>query len=157
MQLSARARYAVTAMADLAGCASGDAPPPVTPPRVTSARVTPLVTLGQIAARQQISQCYLEQLFGALRRAGLVVSARGPGGGYRLARPAGRIAIADIIAAIDEPICVRDPGPAGCPAMAALWSALAAHINVFFAGITLADVLAGAFEAPAPQRHQAAE
>ncbi len=151
MQLSARARYAVTAMADLAGCGSGDA--------TSAPLVAPLVTLGQIAARQQISQCYLEQLFGALRRAGLVVSARGPGGGYRLARPAGQIAIADIIAAIDEPICVRDPGPAGCPAMAALWTALAAHINRFFAGITLADVLAGALPAAVqpPPRHLAAE
>ena len=60
------------------------------------------VTLAEIAARQEISQSYLEQLFGRLRRAGLVRSARGPGGGYRLARPAAELRIADIVVAVDE-------------------------------------------------------
>ena len=62
------------------------------------------VCLAEIAARQKLSQSYLEQLFAKLRRAGLVASARGPGGGYRLARGPEAIAIADIIAAVDEPI-----------------------------------------------------
>ena len=91
MQLSTRGRYAVMAMVDLAtrqtlGCECGP------------------VCLAEIAARQKLSQAYLEQLFGKLRRAGLVGSARGPGGGYRLARSSEAIAIADIIAAVDEPI-----------------------------------------------------
>ena len=101
MQLSTRGRYAVMAMVDLAtrqtlGCECGP------------------VCLAEIAARQKLSQAYLEQLFGKLRRAGLVGSARGPGGGYRLARSSDAIAIADIIAAVDEPIhatrCGRSPG-----------------------------------------------
>ena len=79
MQLSTRGRYAVMAMVDLAtrqalGCECGP------------------ICLAEIAARQQLSLSYLEQLFGKLRRAGLVASARGPGGGYRLARTSDRIA-----------------------------------------------------------------
>ena len=103
MQLSTRGRYAVMAMADLA-----------TRNRDQSAAMT--VSLADIAERQQLSQSYLEQLFGKLRRAGLVGSARGPGGGYRLARPAGEIAIADIVAAVDEPTKATrcDAGRGGC-------------------------------------------
>ena len=74
MKLGTRGRYAVMAMAELAlrTGGGGESRP---------------ITLAEIAARQDISQSYLEQLFGRLRRAGLVRSARGPGGGYRLARP----------------------------------------------------------------------
>jgi len=61
-----------------------------------------LVTLGEIAGRQDISLPYLEQLFVKLRRAELVASVRGPGGGYRLARPASEIRVAEILAAVDE-------------------------------------------------------
>jgi Rrf2 family iron-sulfur cluster assembly transcriptional regulator len=90
MQLSTRSRYAVMAMVDLAtrqtlGCECGP------------------ICLAEISARQRLSQAYLEQLFGKLRRAGLVASARGPGGGYRLARTSDVIAIADIVSAVDEP------------------------------------------------------
>src|SRR3954467_14475460 len=74
------------------------------------------VCLAEIAARQKLSQAYLEQLFGKLRRAGLVGSARGPGGGYRLARSSAAIAIADIISAVDEPIHATrcETGSPGC-------------------------------------------
>ncbi len=103
MQLSTRGRYAVMAMVDLAtrqtlGCECGP------------------ICLAEIAARQRLSQAYLEQLFGKLRRAGLVGSARGPGGGYRLARSSAAIAIADIVAAVDEPIHATrcEIGSAGC-------------------------------------------
>ena len=136
MNLSARARYAVMAMADLAYRGPGGP-----------------VTLAQIAASQQLSQCYLEQLFGGLRRAGLVISTRGPGGGYRLARPANSVAIADIIGAIDEPICAgeaietdglrREASKHVACAIHDLWNELASQINLFFAGITLADVVEG--------------
>ena len=61
------------------------------------------VSLADVAARQNISLSYLEQLFGRLRRHGLVESVRGPGGGYRLARPADTISVADVIEAVDEP------------------------------------------------------
>jgi Rrf2 family transcriptional regulator, iron-sulfur cluster assembly transcription factor len=103
MQLSTKSRYAVMAMVDLAA-------------RETARRPNDLICLADIAQRQQLSQSYLEQLFGKLRRADLVCSARGPGGGYRLARPPSEIAIADIVAAVDEQIaatrCVIGSG--GC-------------------------------------------
>jgi Rrf2 family iron-sulfur cluster assembly transcriptional regulator len=62
------------------------------------------VTLAGIGVRQSISLSYLEQLFGKLRRHTLVESVRGPGGGYRLGRPAEKISVADIIVAVDEPL-----------------------------------------------------
>jgi Rrf2 family transcriptional regulator, iron-sulfur cluster assembly transcription factor len=143
MQLSTRGRYAVMAMVDLAtrqtlGCECGP------------------ICLAEIAARQRLSQAYLEQLFGKLRRAGLVASARGPGGGYRLAQTSDAIAIADIVAAVDEPIratrckegsggClegVGDQGPGRCQTHD-LWAELGRQILYFLEGITLADVAAG--------------
>jgi Rrf2 family transcriptional regulator, iron-sulfur cluster assembly transcription factor len=87
MRLTTKGRFAVTAMMDLA-MRTGDSP----------------VTLADISERQQISLSYLEQLFGKLRRYGLVSSVRGPGGGYRLARTMPQITVADIILAVDEPI-----------------------------------------------------
>src|SRR6266702_3335405 len=107
MRLSTKGRYAVMAMADLAGNASnaqlaGDPRP---------------VALADIAARQDISLSYLEQLFAKLRRGGLVTSVRGPGGGYRLSRPSSELRIADIIVAVDEPIAAtrcKTGGTKGC-------------------------------------------
>jgi Rrf2 family iron-sulfur cluster assembly transcriptional regulator len=114
------------------------------------------VCLAEIAARQKLSQPYLEQLFGKLRRAGLVGSARGPGGGYRLARPPETIAIGEIIEAVDEPIHATrcQVGSAGCIAGVAdehpircqthdLWDELGRQIYFFLQAITLADVVAG--------------
>ena len=85
MHLSTKGRYAVMAMVDLArrGEAAGS------------------VCLAEIAARQEISLAYLEQIFARLRRQGLVTSARGPGGGYRLARPAADTTISAIVSAVD--------------------------------------------------------
>ena len=77
------------------------------------------VSLAEIAERQEISLSYLEQLFAKLRRGGLVKSVRGPGGGYRLARPSGEVRIADIILAVDEPITAtrcRRAAPRAAPA-----------------------------------------
>ena len=87
MKLSTKGRYAVMAMVDLARHSGGKP-----------------VALGEIAARQEISLSYLEQLFGRLRRGGLVKSVRGPGGGYLLARAVDDTRISDIILAVDEPI-----------------------------------------------------
>jgi len=128
------------------------------------------VTLNDIAAAQQLSVAYLEQLFGRLRRAGLVASARGPGGGYRLARPAAEIPIAEVVEAADEPIVAtrcEDGGP-GCLAGVRclthdLWAELGDQIRLFLGGMTLADVVegqvAGRARPPAPrgERRQAAE
>jgi Rrf2 family iron-sulfur cluster assembly transcriptional regulator len=87
MRLTTKGRFAVTAMIDL-GLRQGSGP----------------VTLAAISQRQQISLSYLEQLFGKLRRNGLVESTRGPGGGYSLARDPQGITIAEIITSVDEPI-----------------------------------------------------
>jgi len=87
MRLTTKGRFAVTAMIDVA-MYSTNGP----------------VTLAAVSERQKISLSYLEQLFGKLRRCGLVASVRGPGGGYRLAGPAEKITVADIIVAVDEPI-----------------------------------------------------
>ena len=95
MRLSTKGRYAVMAMADLAGNAGEGRP----------------VALADIAERQDISLSYLEQLFAKLRRGGLVTSVRGPGGGYRLSRPSGELRIADIIVAVDEPIAATRCSP----------------------------------------------
>lgn len=87
MRLTTKGRFAVTAMLDLA-LHHGKGPVP----------------LAEISERQKISLSYLEQLFGKLRRHELVESMRGPGGGYSLARELDRVSVADIIAAVDEPI-----------------------------------------------------
>jgi Rrf2 family transcriptional regulator, iron-sulfur cluster assembly transcription factor len=137
VKLSTRGRYAVMAMADLARH-TGNA-----------ARSEP-VRLCEIADRQEISLSYLEQLFGKLRRGGLVLAARGPGGGYRLAQPAAETRIADIIVAVDEPIKAtrcRSDSTKGCLGRTGrclthdLWEELGRQIEVFLESVTLADVL----------------
>ena len=87
MRLTTKGRFAVTAMVELA-LRRGTAP----------------MTLAEISLRQKISLSYLEQLFAKLRRRGIVASVRGPGGGYRLAKEMGQIAVADIVIAVDEPL-----------------------------------------------------
>jgi Rrf2 family iron-sulfur cluster assembly transcriptional regulator len=144
MQLSTKGRYAVMALVDLA-----------TQQNLTAASGP--ICLADVAQRQQLSLSYLEQLFAKLRRAGLVRSARGPGGGYSLARAAGEIAIGDIVAAVDEPIratrcevgsggCMVAADPAGCGMKCQthdLWFELGRQIALFLAGLTLADVVEG--------------
>ena len=93
------------------------------------------ICLAEIAARQKLSQAYLEQLFGKLRRAGLVDSARGPGGGYRLAYASDTMTIADIVAAVDEPMLAtrtKDDSETGlrCPSHD-LWDELGRQIRMF--------------------------
>jgi Rrf2 family iron-sulfur cluster assembly transcriptional regulator len=91
MRLTTKGRYAVTAMLDLAINYDQES-----------------VTLRNIAENQKISLSYLEQLFAKLRKHELVKGMRGPGGGYRLARSADEISIAEIIIAVDEPIEFTD-------------------------------------------------
>jgi len=130
MRLTTKGRYAVTAMLDLA-IHFDDGP----------------ITLADISRRQGISLSYLEQLFSRLRKQGLVVSARGPGGGYRLSREAAEIAVADVITAIDEKVdATRCGGLANCqddqPCLThELWSDLSQRIYDFLSGITLADLV----------------
>ena len=136
MKLSTKGRYAVMALAELARSADeagGDAP----------------VSLAHIAAGQKISLEYLEQLFAKLRRARLVESVRGPGGGYRLSRDPDLIRVSDIILAVDEPLKVtRCQGDAidGCVAgekciTHELWAALGRQIYGFLSSVTLGDVV----------------
>ncbi len=132
MKLSTKGRYAVMAMVDI-GQQSGGRP----------------VSLAEIAARQDISQEYLEQLFLKLRKSGLVESIRGPGGGYRLSREADDIYIYDIIAAVDEPMkMTRCEGDAveGCVkgercSTHDLWSSIGRQVNTFLANVSLDDVV----------------
>jgi Rrf2 family iron-sulfur cluster assembly transcriptional regulator len=140
MRLSTRGRYAVMAMVEMAAREGPDQP---------SAPARP-VTLAEIAAAQQLSLAYLEQLFARLRRAGLVASARGPGGGYRLARPPAAIPIAEVVEAADEPISATrcEQGGPGCLAgdrclTHDLWAELGDQIRLFLGGMSLADVVAG--------------
>ena len=139
MRLSTKRRYAVMAMTDLAGRQDADG----------SARA---VSLADIAARQQISLSYLEQLFARLRRKGLVKSVRGPGGGYRLAMAAVDTRIADIVLAVDEPLrATRCGKPAGRGCMAGgercsthdLWEEMGRQLHSYLASVSLADVLNG--------------
>jgi Rrf2 family iron-sulfur cluster assembly transcriptional regulator len=124
---------------------------PAHPPGVTPAGGDHRpVSLAEIAQAQLLSLAYLEQLFGNLRRAGLVASARGPGGGYRLARLAAGITVSDIIDAVDEPLHATrcDADAPGCLAgnrclTHDLWSELGEQIRLFLANVTLADICAG--------------
>ena len=140
MRLSTRGRYAVMALAEMARREAAQREPLEAKP----------ASIADIAAAQHLSAAYLEQLFGRLRRAGLVESARGPGGGYRLLPAPERITIAAIIDAVEEPISATrcEEGNPGCLAGQRcdthdLWAELGGQIRLFLAGVTLADVLAG--------------
>jgi len=105
------------------------------------------VTLAAVSSRQRISLSYLEQLFGKLRRSGLVESVRGPGGGYNLAKPQESLSVADIILAVDEPIdATQCGGKENCLddrrcMTHDLWAALNDHIFTFLSGVTLAQLV----------------
>ena len=130
MKLSTKGRYAMVALSDIALQPEGT-----------------LVSLGDIATRQSVSLPYLEQLFVKLRRANLVASVRGPGGGYRLARPASEIRVVDVLEAVDEKVDAMHKGAgasggtSGSRAQSLnnrLWEGLSAHVYVFLHQTTLA-------------------
>ena len=133
MKLSTKGRSAMVALADIALQPKGG-----------------LVTLGEISGRQDISLPYLEQLFVKLRRAHLVTSVRGPGGGYQLARVPSEIRVVEILAAVDETVDAMHKG-AGASGGASgsqaqsltnrLWEGLSAHVYVFLHQIRLSDVI----------------
>lgn len=130
MRPGSKGRYAVAAVLDLA--------------RQAADRPVPLV---EIARRQDISLSYLEQLFAHLRRAGLVRAMRGPGGGYLLNREPQRIAIADILDAVEAERPIRGSDRASVSSDRAydedLWQALDLHVRGFLQGVTLQDVAEG--------------
>ena len=143
MILGTKARYAVMALVDLArqGC---ERP----------------VVLSDIAARQEISLAYLEQIFPKLKKAGLVKAVRGPGGGYLLNHSACQTPILVIVEAVDESLKMTRCGnlehagachaPRGCHSSGAacsthaLWEGLGKQIAAYLSAISLADVVGGA-------------
>jgi Rrf2 family iron-sulfur cluster assembly transcriptional regulator len=133
MRLTTKGRYAVTAMLDLA-LHSAEGP----------------VSLVDIATRQAISQSYLEQLFARLKRAGLVLSLRGPGGGYALARAPTEVSVSDIVCSVGEGIdATRCGGSGDCQEGLVcltheLWTDLSERIDQYLSAITLADLIARA-------------
>lgn len=141
MKLSTKGRYAMVALVDLA----------LAPPGV-------LVSLNEISARQNVSLAYLEQLFVKLRRAGLVESVRGPGGGYRLARPPETIRVSQVLEAVEETVSAlykgagASGGVSGSRAQSLsnrLWEGLSAHVYVFLHQTRLSDVAGNALK-PCP-------
>jgi Rrf2 family iron-sulfur cluster assembly transcriptional regulator len=131
LKLTSKGRYAVTAILDLA----------------FHAQAGP-VALSHISRRQDISLSYLEQLFTRLRKQQLVSSTRGPGGGYSLSRPASEIAVAEVIAAVDEAVdTTRCSGAVNCHdgqqcLTHELWDDLSQQIYEFLDDISLQDLMA---------------
>ncbi|PHR61962.1 MAG: hypothetical protein COA43_01970 [Robiginitomaculum sp.] len=140
MKLTAKARYAVMAVTDIA----------------VNGTNTAAVSLSDISVRQDISLSFLEQLFGKLRRAGIVDSVRGAQGGYILARPTHEIRIGAVIYAVDGSVqtkrCAEHEGM-GCVDKGAkclahdLWQAMEDHIKAFFDAISIQDVIDQRFPA----------
>jgi Rrf2 family iron-sulfur cluster assembly transcriptional regulator len=133
VKLSTKGRYAMVALADLA-----------------TAGEDQLTSLAAISRRQDISLPYLEQLFVKLRRAGLVESARGPGGGYRLARAAETIRVSEVMEAVDETVSALHTGAGATGALSGsraqsltnrLWESLSAHVYVYLHQTRLSDVI----------------
>lgn len=131
MKLTSKGRYAVTAMLD-----------------VTIHAANGPVSLADISERQAISLSYLEQLFSKLRKHGLVISVRGPGGGYRLGRCSAQIAIADVISAVNESVdATKCQGKGNCQGgeqclTHSLWHNLSQRIEEFLQNISLAELVA---------------
>lgn len=131
MRLSTKARIAVSAMMYLA-THDDDGPS----------------NANELCADQDISISYLEQLFAHLRRGGLVVGVRGPGGGYRLGRPAEQITIADIVTAVDDHAYVKRTDNVvnlyhgEHSKIQRMWRDLSTRLYEFLSGITLAECVA---------------
>ncbi|PZX18461.1 BadM/Rrf2 family transcriptional regulator [Palleronia aestuarii] len=141
MKLSTKGRYAMVALCDLA---------------LHDGRG--LVSLSELSKRQNISLPYLEQLFVKLRRAQLVTSVRGPGGGYRLARPSAEIRICEILGAVDETVSALHQGAGASGGLSGtkaqsltnrLWESMSAHVYVFLHQTRLSDVVGNEL-APCP-------
>ncbi|MDR9427954.1 MAG: Rrf2 family transcriptional regulator [Salibaculum sp.] len=141
MKLSTKGRYAMVALVDIALQPQGA-----------------LTSLGELSKRQNISLPYLEQLFVKLRRADLVESVRGPGGGYSLARPASEIRVVEVLAAVDETVDAMHTGAGASGGLSGsraqsltnrLWEGMSAHVYVFLHQTRLSDVVGNSL-APCP-------
>ncbi|WP_372841310.1 Rrf2 family transcriptional regulator [Phaeovulum sp.] len=138
MKLSTKGRYAMVALVDLATSSEDQ-----------------MTSLAAISRRQDLSLPYLEQLFVRLRRAGLVRSVRGPGGGYRLARAPSEIRISEVFEAVDESVSAMEKGAGATGGVSGsraqslsnrLWESLSAQVYVFLHATTLADVVGNAMK-----------
>ncbi len=147
MKLTAKARYAVMAITDIAVmCKKGS-------------KEGSAVSLSDISVRQDISLAFLEQLFGKLRKAGLVDSERGALGGYKLAAPANHIHIGAVMRAVEEEIQTKRCGNngLGCTTKGAkclshdLWQAMEDHIEGFLDAISIQDVIDQRFPQICPE------
>ena len=132
MKLTTKGRYAVTAMLDLALNDHSDIP----------------VSLADISKRQLISLSYLEQLFAKLRRKNLVISVRGPGGGYNLSRSSNKIFVAEVIDAVNDNVDATGC-QGGIPCQDGkiclthhFWNELSQQIHIFLSDVSLADLVA---------------
>jgi Rrf2 family iron-sulfur cluster assembly transcriptional regulator len=124
MRVTTKGRFAVNAIIDLA-LREGAGP----------------VALASIAERQRISLSYLEQLFARLKRAGVVDSTRGPGGGYTLGRPAAEISVADIVGAVDDPLDDAGTADAAGSPTRELWQRLGAAMLEQMGRISLRELV----------------
>lgn len=135
MKLTAKARYAVMAVTDIA----------------MNGKSSDAVSLSDISIRQDISLSFLEQLFGMLRKAGIVDSIRGANGGYVLAKPIHQIQLGAVMRAVEEEVqtkrCDKLESGLSCTGKGTkclshdLWQAMEDHIEGFFAAISIQDVL----------------
>lgn len=133
MRISAKADYAVRAVVELAA-ADGDKP----------------VKAERIATAQGIPLNFLENILGELRHAGIVRSHRGAEGGFRLARPAAELAVADIIRAVEGPLASVRGGPpeeasysGAASTLPRVWIAVRANLRRVVEQVTIADIAAG--------------
>lgn len=149
MNLTTKGRYAVMAMVDLA----------------TQPGARP-VGLAAIAQRQEIPLAYLEQIFARLKKATLVTSVRGPGGGYKLAQTPETITVAAIMQAADEPIKMTrcsTHGTKGCMSDKSrcltheLWEGLSAQMHHYLGSISLDDVCRRRVQQKFPRAHAVPE
>ena len=143
MRLSTKSRYAVTSLLDMV-MNSGKGP----------------VSLAEISSRQGISLSYLEQLFAKMRRNNLVISTRGPGGGYTLSTDPAKVSISDIIYAVDDKLEVtnKDALPGGetyepC-LIEQLWEELSEQISDYLTNISLQDMINNQAESGSPVKKQ---
>ena len=137
MRITAKADYAVRAAVELAAAGEG------------------MVKGDAIATAQEIPVRFLENILAELRHAGLVLSQRGAEGGYRLARPAAEISLADVIRAVEGPLAsVRSEPPeeleytGTAEPLRDVWLALRVNIRAVLEKVTLADVVAGNIPRP---------
>jgi Rrf2 family protein len=130
MRISAKADYAVRAVAELA---TADGEKPVKAERVATAQSIPLN--------------FLENILGELRHAGIVRSHRGAEGGFRLAKPAGELTVADVIRAVEGPLASVRGGPpedahydGAAASLPTVWIAVRANLRRVMERVTIADI-----------------